>query len=281
MEIWKSTQEAKARLRPLQAQGIHVGLVPTMGALHAGHLSLVAEAKRRAEVVVASIFVNPMQFGPNEDFQRYPRDLEGDAKKLESAGCDAIYAPEVSDVYPEGFQTAVEVSGVTQGLCGAVRPGHFRGVTTVVLKLFNVVAPKVAVFGEKDFQQLTVLRTMARDLALDVEIVGAPLMRESDGLAMSSRNAYLSPVDRSQALSLSRGLAAAAERYAGGEREASVLLATARSALDQAGLVPEYLELRSFVDLRPLDRADVPAVMLVAARVGKTRLIDNWILARP
>lgn len=281
MQILRTAAEVKARLRPLQAQGIRVGLVPTMGALHDGHLSLARQIAGDVEVVVASIFVNPMQFGPQEDLAKYPRDLQGDAAKLESAGVHVIYAPDVTDVYPPGFQAAVEVSEVTQGLCGAVRPGHFRGVTTVVMKLFQIVRPDLAIFGEKDFQQLTVLRQMARDLALDVEVRGAPLVRDPDGLAMSSRNAYLSTEDRARALSISRGLRAAAEAYGRGERDGAALLGIVRSSLDAAALVPEYLELRRFQDLAPLARADEPAVVLVATRVGSTRLIDNTILARP
>lgn len=281
MQILKTAAAVKARLRPLQAQGIRVGLVPTMGALHDGHLSLARQIASDVEVVVASIFVNPMQFGPREDLAKYPRDLAGDAAKLETAGVHVIYAPDVADVYPPGFQTAVEVAEVSQGLCGAVRPGHFRGVTTVVAKLFHVVRPDVAIFGEKDFQQLTVLRQMVRDLALDVEVRGAPLVRDPDGLAMSSRNAYLSAAERAQALSLSRGLRAAAEAHGRGERSGAQLIAIARAALAEAGLVPEYLELRAFTDLAPLENADGPCVILVATRVGSTRLIDNWILARP
>jgi pantoate--beta-alanine ligase len=275
MELVRTIDAIKRRLRPLQAGGLRVGCVPTMGALHAGHLSLVAEAKRRAEVVVATVFVNPLQFGPSEDLAKYPRQLERDAELLAAAGCDVLLAPDPAEMYPSGFQTSVEVADVTQGLCGAIRPGHFRGVTTVVLKLLSIVRPDVAVFGEKDYQQLTVIRQMARDLALDVEIVGGALVRDPDGLAMSSRNAYLSADDRARALSLSRGLTAAAALHAAGERDAAALVAAARAPLEAAGLAPEYLELRAADDLRPLARADVPAVLLVAARIGTTRLIDN------
>jgi pantoate--beta-alanine ligase len=280
MDLLRTIADTKRRLRAAQAQGLRVGFVPTMGALHDGHLSLVAEAKRRSEVVVASIFVNPKQFGPNEDFTKYPRTLEGDSEKLAGAGCNVVFAPEVGDIYPEGFETEVEVTRVSKGLCGDVRPGHFKGVATVVLKLFSIVRPDVAIFGEKDFQQLTVLRTMARDLALDVEIVGAPLVRDPDGLAMSSRNAYLSGPDRLRALSISRGLRAAASLYEIGEREGERLLSVVRESLRSESLEPEYLELRAFEDLTPLTRADRPSVILVATRVGTTRLIDNWILAR-
>lgn len=258
-----------------------MGLVPTMGALHEGHLSLVAQAKRRAEVVVASVFVNPKQFGPGEDLARYPRDEAGDLAKLEAAGCGAVFCPPAEVMYPPGFQTRVEVDGVTQGLCGAHRPGHFNGVTTVVLKLFAIVRPDVAVFGEKDYQQLVTLKTLAKDLCLDVEVVGAPLVREPDGLAMSSRNAYLSPEDRARALALSKGLFAAKAAHDAGERDAVALLGKAAAVLAEAGVEPEYLELRRAEDLAPLERAEVPCVMLVAARLGSTRLIDNLILRRP
>jgi pantoate--beta-alanine ligase len=270
----------KSQLRPLERQGLRIGFVPTMGALHDGHLSLIAVAKKRAEIVVASIFVNPKQFGPNEDFGRYPRELESVKKKLESAGCDVLFAPTVEEMYPAGFQTSVEVSEATQGLCGASRPGHFKGVTTVVMRLLGIVHPHVAVLGEKDYQQLTVLRVMARDLSLDTEIVGGALIRDPDGLAMSSRNVYLSADDRRRALSLSRGLGKARDAYAVGEREGSKLIALATAELDAEGLTAEYLELRAADDLRPLARADGPAVILVACRVGKTRLLDNVILER-
>ncbi|MCC7382306.1 MAG: pantoate--beta-alanine ligase [Deltaproteobacteria bacterium] len=280
MDLLRSIAETKRRLRAIQAQGLRIGMVPTMGALHDGHLSLVAEAKRRSEVVVASVFVNPKQFGPREDLSRYPRDLEGDAAKLAGAGCDVLFAPAVEEMYPAGFQTEVDVVGVSQGLCGAVRPGHFKGVATVVLKLFSIVRPDVAVFGEKDFQQLTVLRRLARDLSLDVEIVGAPLIREVDGLAMSSRNAYLSPEDRARALALSRGLRAASEMHQRGERGGGALIACVEDELASAGLSAEYVELRALDDLAPLSRAEGPCLILVAARVGSTRLIDNWILTR-
>ncbi len=252
-----------------------------MGALHDGHLSLVRIAASKAEVVVASIFVNPKQFGPDEDLERYPRDLDGDAKKLQSAGCHLLFCPEVSQVYPPGFQTRVEVDGVTEGLCGAHRAGHFNGVTTVVLKLLNIVRPDVAVFGEKDFQQLSVIRTMAKDLDLDAEIVGAPLVREPDGLARSSRNAYLSAEERQRALRISAGLMLAQSLYQAGERAAQALLKAVSDSLAQASIEAEYLELRRYSDLAPLSSADEPCVILVAAQVGKTRLIDNLILRRP
>lgn len=280
MLVFERVAELKLHLRALAQQGLRIGFVPTMGALHDGHLSLIAQARQRAEVVVASIFVNPKQFGPTEDLARYPRDLVGDRQKLERAGCDVLFAPSEAEMYPPGFQTTVEVTEASQGLCGAVRPGHFKGVTTVVLRLFSIVQPHVAVFGEKDYQQLTVLRTMARDLGLDVEVLGAPLIREPDGLAMSSRNVYLSAADRQRALALSRGLLRAERAYAAGERDGATLVAAAQAELSAAGLVPEYLELRDAGTLVPKSKADGPVVLLVACRVGTTRLLDNVILGR-
>ncbi len=278
MRTFETVAQTKAYLRELQGRGLRIGMVPTMGALHPGHLSLVRIAKRKAEVVVASIFVNPLQFGPTEDLSRYPRDLVGDAAQLASAGCDVLFAPSAGEMYPEGFETQVEVKAASQGLCGAVRPGHFVGVATVVTKLFGIVRPDVAVFGEKDFQQLAVIRALVRDLSLDVEIVGAPLVRDPDGLAMSSRNAYLSAVERTQALSISKGLFAAQKAHDEGETGAAALLGLVAESLRKAGLTPEYLELRRAQDLAPLTRTDAPAVILVATRVGRTRLIDNITL---
>lgn len=280
MLVFDRVATLKEHLRKLERQGLRVGFVPTMGALHEGHLSLIAQARARAEVVVASIFVNPKQFGPNEDLARYPRDLEGDQRKLAAAGCDVLFAPNVEEMYPPGFQTTVEVTQASQGLCGAARPDHFKGVTTVVMRLFSIVHPHVAVFGEKDYQQLTVLRTMARDLGLDVEVIGAPLVREPDGLAMSSRNVYLSPEDRRRALALSQGLRRAEARFVAGERSGAVLVATAQAELSQVGLTPEYLELRDAETLEPRTEARGPVVLLVACRVGTTRLLDNVIMGR-
>lgn len=281
MITFGTVPELKAHLRRIQAQGLRVGLVPTMGALHAGHLSLVRAARTRAEVVVASIFVNPTQFGPAEDLARYPRDLEADREKLEAAGCHVIFAPEPEVMYPAGFETEVEVLRTSRGLCGDRRPGHFKGVTTVVLKLLTIVRPDVAVFGEKDLQQLAVIRSMARDLCLDTEIAGAELVREPDGIAMSSRNAYLSPDERRRALALSRGLHAAKAAYDAGEREARVLLETVRASMASAQVVPEYVEIRSYPDLGPAADLGAPSAILTAARVGPTRLIDNVVLRRP
>ena len=259
--------------------GKRIAFVPTMGYLHEGHLSLFDIGRRAGDVLVVSIFVNPTQFGPNEDLERYPRDLEGDLAKARSRGVDVVYAPDVSEVYPEGFQTFVEVTELSKPLCGARRPGHFRGVATVVTKLFNVVRPHVAVFGQKDYQQLKVIQRLVRDLDMDIEILSGPIVREPDGLAMSSRNAYLSPEERQRALSLSRGLAKAEAMFARGERRASVLVEAVRKEMDEAGGVRiDYVELRDAETLEELERVEGPAVLAVAAFVGSTRLIDNVLL---
>ncbi|HYG66975.1 MAG TPA: pantoate--beta-alanine ligase [Anaeromyxobacteraceae bacterium] len=272
----------QARCEAARAEGQTLALVPTMGALHEGHLSLFREARRRADaggrrgLALASIFVNPTQFGPTEDLSRYPRDLEGDLAKAASAGIDAVLAPDRPErMFPAGHETWVTVEHVSEGLCGARRPGHFRGVATVVAKLFNLTRPHVALFGEKDFQQLQVLRTMARDLAFGVEVVGMPIVREPDGLARSSRNAYLSPADRRRALALSQTLRAAAEATARGERDAAALVAAARERLAPAVDRIDYVELVHPETLKPVARAEPGSVMLLAAYLGPTRLIDN------
>ena len=258
-----------------RARGESIALVPTMGALHAGHLSLLAEGRRCAQKLVLSIFVNPMQFGPHEDLAKYPRDLPGDLAKAASVGCDMAFVPEAASVYGRGFQTAIDVREVSQGLCGARRPGHFAGVATVVCKFFNIVRPHSALFGEKDFQQLAVIRRMVTDLNLPVEVVGLPTVREPDGLAMSSRNVYLSPSDRQRAKALHAGLSAAKALVEKGELRASVLLDAAMAEIAARVDRIDYLEVRAADDLKPLDLIDRPAVMLVAAFVGGTRLIDN------
>jgi pantoate--beta-alanine ligase len=271
----------KSRLRSPAMRGRRIGLVPTMGALHAGHLSLVDIARRHADLVVASVFVNPKQFGAGEDLDAYPRDLDRDGRQLADAGCDMLFAPTVDAMYPDRFETTVHLERVSRGMEGEQRPGHFDGVATVVLKLFHVVRPDVAVFGEKDFQQLVLIRRMVDDLALDVKIIGAPLVRDVDGLALSSRNVYLSSEERTRARSISRGLAAAADAHRQGEATPDTLLAIVRQHLDAAGLEPEYLELRRFDDLTPVRTSQEPCLILVAVRVGSTRLLDNHILRRP
>ncbi|MFL5356708.1 pantoate--beta-alanine ligase [Archangium sp.] len=275
--VLRTVAETAAWAESLRRSGRRLALVPTMGYLHEGHLSLMREGRRRADVVAASIFVNPTQFGPNEDLSRYPRDLEGDLARCASAGVEAVFTPVPAEVYPPGFQTYVDVMQVSQGLCGARRPGHFKGVATVVTKLLCLFKPHVALFGEKDYQQLQVIRALERDLNLGVDIVGMPTVREPDGLAMSSRNAYLSPEERHRALALSRGLSAARELCRNGTRESSALVGAVRRELEAVGLREDYVELVDATSLTPLS-AVIPgqaARMLVAAFAGNTRLIDN------
>jgi pantoate--beta-alanine ligase len=275
----------QARCLADREAGVRLVLVPTMGFLHEGHLSLMREARRRADaggkrgLSLASIFVNPTQFGPNEDLSRYPRDLEGDLAKCAAAGVDRVLAPPAADaMFAPGHETWVTVERTTQGLCGASRPGHFRGVATVVAKLFNLTRPDVAIFGEKDYQQLAVVRAMVRDLAFGIEVVGMPIVREPDGLALSSRNAYLSPDERRRALALSASLREAREAAARGARDVAALRATARARLAAAEARVDYVEVVHPVTLAPVARAEPGSVMLVAAFVGKTRLIDNSAL---
>ncbi len=263
----------------VRLRGERVAFVPTMGALHAGHLALVDAARDRATFVVVSIFVNPAQFGPGEDFARYPRKLDDDLALLGESGSVCVFVPAVGEMYPPGEQTRVRVGALAEPLCGRFRPGHFEGVATVVAKLFALVGPCEALFGRKDYQQLLVVRRMAHDLMLPVTVVGHPTIRESDGLAMSSRNAYLSADERSRALSLAKGLDAAAKRFGDGERGARELERVARAPLEAAGMKIEYVELRDAESL-----AEIPAVvgargvLAVACRIGTTRLIDNVVL---
>lgn len=277
MRVLETAREAAEFADEVRRSGRRLGFVPTMGFLHEGHLSLMREGRARADVVATSIFVNPAQFGPKEDLTRYPRDLTGDLEKCRSAGVEVVYAPPVSEVYPAGFQTHVEVTGVSQGLCGEKRPGHFRGVATVVTKLFCLLRPHVALFGEKDYQQLQVIKGLARDLDLGVEVIGMPTIREHDGLAMSSRNAYLSSDDRQRALSLHRGLSLARRLAAEGERDAAVLTGLVEAELSAAQLKKDYVTLADADTLQTLSSLESgkPARLLVAAFAGTTRLIDN------
>jgi pantoate--beta-alanine ligase len=268
-----------AALRRLVADwhqaGQRVALVPTMGALHAGHLALVTRATVLADRVIASIFVNPTQFGPNEDFARYPRDEAADAAKLAASRCDLLYAPRLEEMYPATFTTSVSAGAIAEGLCGRFRPGHFAGVATVVAKLLQQSRCDVACFGEKDYQQLQVIRRVARDLDMPVRIEGVATVREADGLALSSRNAYLSPVERKVAPALYRVLSQTAARITGGEAVAASA-AAGRAALTEAGFTKvDYLEICDAATLTPLERADRPGRVLAAAWLGKTRLIDN------
>ncbi len=277
MQTARTLVELRAMVNGWRKAGQRVALVPTMGALHAGHLRLITEARRQADRVVVSIFVNPAQFGPNEDFIRYPRQEQADAALIAEAKCDALWLPDVAVMYPKGFATKVSVSGVSEGLCGAERPGHFDGVATVVCKLFNQTMPHVAYFGEKDYQQLTVIRRMTKDLDIDVEVVGVPTVREDDGLALSSRNVYLSPDERARAATLPRAIKEAGVAVESGADIASALEGV-REALMRAGFaVPDYVELRDAETLAPVTKLTKrPARLLVAARLGQTRLIDNW-----
>lgn len=293
MELLRTVQELRAwsdaQRSPNGGHGAvrRIALVPTMGALHAGHVSLIAEARRRADAVVASIFVNPTQFAPHEDLASYPRDLEGDLETCRAAGVDAVFAPDAAELYPPGAQTFVEVTELQQPLCGGSRPHFFRGVATVVAKLLIAARPHVAVFGEKDFQQLQVVKRLARDLLLDVEIVGAPIVREADGLAMSSRNAYLDERARADARVLSRALAAAEAAVAAGERDGAALLEAVRKEIGRAPRAAvDYAELRDPETLAPLAAVSGPTLLALAVRLPvptpagerMVRLIDNRVL---
>jgi pantoate--beta-alanine ligase len=271
--------EVRAACDRARAGGHGVGFVPTMGALHQGHLALVSEARRRAGYVVVSVFVNPKQFGPNEDFARYPRDLAADVAKLAPLGVDVVLAPHVDSVYPPGDETRVRPGAIAAPLEGAHRAGHFEGVATVVAKLFGIVGPCVAILGRKDYQQLLVVRRMVRDLFLPVDIVGHPIVRDPDGLAMSSRNVYLSPDERRRALAIVAGLDDAARAFARGERSARALERCARAPIELAAASIDYVEARDADTLAPIE-GDVAAraVLAVACRVGATRLIDNVVL---
>ncbi|MFZ5441593.1 MAG: pantoate--beta-alanine ligase [Myxococcota bacterium] len=278
--VWKTPAEVRAWVRSVHQRGQRLALVPTMGYLHDGHLSLMREGRQRADVVAASIFVNPTQFGPKEDLSRYPRDPEGDLRRCASVGVAGVYMPEPATVYPAGYQTYVTVEQVSQGLDGDKRPGHFRGVATVVTKLLALFRPDVALFGEKDYQQLQVIAALARDLELGVEIVGMPTVRERDGLAMSSRNSYLSAEERQRALGLSKGLFAAQQLAKAGEADVAKLLERVRAELRAVDAREDYVEICDATTLQSLTRLEKgrPARALVAAFMGSTRLIDNLAL---
>ncbi|HVW26106.1 MAG TPA: pantoate--beta-alanine ligase [Polyangiaceae bacterium] len=281
LEVVHTVAELRTKIRERAGDGGTLGFVPTMGALHEGHRALMREAKRRASFTMVSIFVNPTQFGPREDLLRYPRDLEGDVAQCAAEGVSLVFAPSVAEMYPEGERTRVHVSGLTEHLCGASRPGHFDGVATVVTKLFAAAGPCVAVFGRKDYQQLAVIRRLTRDLLLPVEIVGVATVREADGLALSSRNVYLSAEERQRALSIPRALASAARAFAGGERGARALRAPVVQALTDAGLRVDYVALADPDALSPVDDAGAAGdrvLLAVAAFAGTTRLIDNVVL---
>lgn len=274
MDTVRDVAPLRAKIREWRAAGERVALVPTMGALHAGHLSLIGIGKRRAHRVVASIFVNPKQFGAGEDLDRYPRQEAQDAAMLQQAGCDLLFAPPPRAVYPDGFLTTVSVGGLDLPMEGASRPGHFDGVATVVAKLLLMAFPDVAIFGEKDWQQLAIIRRLATDLNIPVDIIGAPILRDPDGLAMSSRNAYLDPQQRAVAAALPRTLHAAGQAIASGARVKETL-ATARAAITSAGFKVDYLTLADGATLETLEENQPGARLFVAAKLGATRLIDN------
>lgn len=262
-----------------RGEGRVIGLVPTMGALHEGHTALVKRARQECSRVIASVFVNPKQFGPNEDYKKYPRDLEKDAEKLAAVGVDALFAPETTDVYPDGFRTYVHVEGISERLEGRSRPGHFRGVATVVLKLFEIVQPHFAYFGRKDAQQVRIIGEMARDLNLDSEIVVCPIVRETDGLALSSRNAYLSTEERKASTVLHRALVAVGNELAGGVRDALQLQSVLRRIIEAEPLaILDYAEIVSAETFEPVVRVARPSYVVLAVFIGKTRLIDNLLI---
>lgn len=279
MKFVDSIQRMNTLVKMLKREGRSIGLVPTMGYLHDGHLSMVKAAKKHTDVVVMSIFVNPLQFGPKEDFDRYPRDIKRDEALAEAAGVDVIFYPSVKDMYPDGHSTYVNVERLTDVLCGASRPGHFRGVTTVVAKLLNIVKPDVAYFGQKDAQQVAVIRKMVRDLNMDIEIKSMPIIRERDGLAMSSRNVYLSEGERRQALALSRSVEKAVSMVKSGERNSSKIAKSIRDVISENPLVKiDYVSVVDSKDLTDLPDIKGETLIAIAAFVGKTRLIDNAIV---
>ncbi|MBM3108600.1 pantoate--beta-alanine ligase [Pseudomonas sp. V1] len=277
MNTVKTVRELRAAVARARSEGKRIGFVPTMGNLHSGHAALVTKAAQRVDFVVASIFVNPLQFGPSEDLDKYPRTLAADQEKLLQAGCHLLFAPTVEEMYPDGMngQTRVSVPQLSEGLCGASRPGHFEGVATVVCKLFNMVQPDLAVFGQKDFQQLAVIRALVRDLNMPIQIIGEPTVRAEDGLALSSRNGYLNETQRETAPAIYRLLSEMAKAIQQGQRDYPALIAQGQAHLAQAGFRPDYLEIRQALTLHPATVEDRDLVILVAAALGATRLIDN------
>lgn len=279
MQIIKTVAEMQDFVHRIKAAGKSLALVPTMGYLHEGHLTLIREAKAACDTVVASIFVNPLQFGVGEDYEEYPRDLTRDARLSESAGVDAIFAPPVAEMYPKGYHTFVEVEEITNHLCGRSRPGHFRGVTTVVNKLFNIVQPDKAFFGQKDAQQVLVIKRMAADLNMNLEIVTVPIVREEDGLAMSSRNVYLTPEERRAALVLNKSLQQAKTAIEAGERRGSAIRDMIIQTIETEKLANiDYVEVVSMSSLQPQETLKGEVLIALAVRFGKTRLIDNVML---
>lgn len=282
MKVIRSISEMQQYSLEQRNQGKTISLVPTMGFLHEGHLFLIKKAKEKGEIVVVSIFVNPTQFGPKEDFKTYPRDEKGDFEKLYAVGIDVAFLPIPEEMYPEGFQTTIHLSQVSKGLCGKSRPKHFDGVATVVLKLFNLVQPHFAIFGEKDYQQLALIRQMQSDLHLPIEIIGVPTIRNSEGIALSSRNKYLNKKQQKEALVLSQALSEVQKLSKNGERNVSKLIQSAKKIIRTASsAVIDYLEIVDSKTLKPLKMIDRPARFLLAVKIGKTRLIDNGPINSP
>lgn len=279
MQVVHELSAVQRRCESFRREGKTIGLVPTMGCFHEGHLSLMRRARADNDVVVVSLFVNPIQFAQGEDFERYPRDLQGDLGQAAGVGIDLIFAPSAESIYPNGFQTFVEVTALTEGLCGASRPGHFRGVCTVVTKLFNLIRPHRAYFGQKDYQQSLVVRRLVADLNLDLEVVVLPTVRESDGLAMSSRNVRLAPEERRAASVLYRALRLSEARIRAGERNAKAIIDEMRTMIEAEPLARiDYVALCDPETLKPLDRIEGPALAALAVRLGETRLIDNLLM---
>lgn len=279
IKIVDNIKDMQSLSNKTRKDGRTISFVPTMGALHEGHLALMKVAKEKGDYLVVSIFVNPTQFGPNEDFNKYTRDLEGDIKKISSIGVDTVFFPDVDEIYPDGYETYVEVQELQKPLCGQHRQGHFKGVATVVLKLFNIVKPDVAVFGEKDYQQLLIIKKMVRDLHLEIEILGMPIVREDDGLALSSRNAYLSGEERERALSLSKSLKAIRSEFKKGKQDIQELVKLGKSILNDSSINNiDYLEIRDGNTLKREQSAKKGDIVAVAAKVGNARLIDNTML---
>ena len=282
MQVIKTIQAMKERSSQARGEGEVIVFVPTMGFFHEGHLSLMREGRKLGDLLVVSLFVNPTQFGPNEDFKNYPKDFERDRKMAEGVGTDILFAPEAGEIYPPDHQTLVRVEKVTQNLCGRSRPTHFQGVTTVVTMLFEIVMPHVAIFGEKDYQQLVTIKQMVRDLHMNVEVVGMPTVREADGLAMSSRNTYLLPEERKAALSLYRSLQKAKELLQKGERDADRILQEMKRILQSEPLVNiDYAQICDARTLEDVNRIEGDVVVALAAYLGKTRLIDNLVFRNP
>lgn len=282
MKIIESAKKMQALSESLRNQRKIVTFVPTMGYFHEGHLDLMREGRKRGDCLVISIYVNPTQFGPNEDFEKYPRDLERDRTMAEGVGVDVIFYPPTAEMYPPYYQTYVTVENVTNNLCGLSRPGHFRGVATICAKLFNLVKPHIAVFGKKDFQQLVTIKRMVQDLNMDLEVIGMPTTREQDGLAMSSRNIYLTPDERVSALSLSRSLKLAKGLYEQGERDAVKMIGEVRKHIESHPYTTiDYVQICDTTTMKDVVLLDGESVLVMAVRVGKTRLIDNYVFGEP